>query len=273
MENLAQLQEQMAKLTAQVETMQAEITQLQKSNPLWGKKYVACGDSFTQGDFNDWEDENGLKKRESPVIWDFDWQMFKTYPWWIAKRNNMTVINDGLCGSIIPLSREYQEGVEGKGINDRNPFSLERYKNIPEDTDYCTIWFGINDSAKTYLGSIDDTDNKTFYGAWNVVLEWILENRPKMKLGIIVTGSGLPEWREATRQVARKWGVPYLDIMGDPQVPTTHCGKENHLGLCERAKELRGNQSAWWVSPNNGHPSMWAHEYCSYFIEAFLRRL
>ena len=232
MATLEQLQEQMEQLSAKMEGMQEQIEQLQKSNPLWGKKYIACGDSFTQGDFNDWEDENGLKKRESPVIWDFEWQMFKTYPWWIGKRNNMTVINEALCGSIVPLSKAYQEGVVGKDINDRNPFSLERYKRIPEDADYCTIWFGINDSPMTYLGTIEDTDNKTFYGAWNVVLEWILETRPKMKLGIIVPGSGYPEYREATRQVARRWGVPYLDIMGDPQVPTTHCGKEYQLGLC-----------------------------------------
>lgn len=271
MDTLQQLQEEIKKLSAQVGEMQAEITALQKSNPLWGKKYVACGDSFTQGDFNHWQDENGLMKRESPVIWDFEWQMFKTYPWWIGKRNNMTVVNEALCGSIIPLSKDYLAGQEGKEITDRNPFSLERYKKIPEDADYCTIWFGINDSGKSILGSIEDTTNETYYGAWNVVLEWILENRPKMKLGIIVTGSGLPEWREATRQVARRWGVPYLDIMGDPQVPVTHCGKEPAIGLCQRAKELR--EPLFRVSEKNGHPSLWLHEYQSYFIEAFLRRL
>lgn len=271
---MKQLQEKMAALSARLDAMQEDIEKLQKSNPLWGKKYVACGDSFTQGDFNDWQDENGLMKRESPVLWDFDLQMFKTYPWQIAKRNNMTIINEALCGSTVALSKEYLNGE--KTINNRNPFSLERYKKIPEDTDYCTIWFGINDSTATYLGTIEDKDNTTFYGAWNVVLEWLLENRPKMKLGIIVTASGLPEWREATRQVARRWGIPYLDMMGDPQVPTTHCGKEPQLGLCERAKELRGLKgmdTIWRVSANNGHPSLWAHEYQSYFIEDFLRRL
>jgi len=29
------------------------IAELQKSNILWGKKWVACGDSFTEGDFTD----------------------------------------------------------------------------------------------------------------------------------------------------------------------------------------------------------------------------
>ena len=271
MDTVQQLQEQVKELASRVNEMQTQIVKLQQSNPLWGKKYVACGDSYTQGDFNHWQDENGLMKRESPVLWDSELQMFRTYPWWIAKRNNMTVINEGLCGSIVALSKDYLAGVEGKEINDRNPFSLERYKKIPEDTDYCTIWFGINDSGKTILGSIEDTTNETYYGAWNVVLEWILENRPKMKLGIIVTGSGLPEWREATRRVARRWGVPYLDMMGDPQVPVTHCGKEPELGLCQRAKELR--EPHFRVSEKNGHPSLWLHEYQSYFIEAFLRRL
>ena len=268
MEDLLQLCRQMEQMQAQIQSLQSQITQLQASNPLWGKKYVACGDSFTQGDFNHWQDEEGRIKRESPVIFDSEWDMFKTYPWWIGKRNNMTVINEALCGSTIPLTKEYLAGT--KPIEYRQPFSYERYKRIPEDADYCTIWFGINDSATTDLGSIDDTTNETFYGGWNVVLEWLLENRPKMKIGIIVTNCGKPEFREATRQCARKWGIPYLDMMGDPQVPVIF-GKEPALGLCPRAQELRN--PIYKVAEANGHPGLWAHEYQSYFIEAFLRRL
>ena len=37
-----------------------------EANYLNGKKYVALGDSFTEGDFNTFVDENGLEKRESP---------------------------------------------------------------------------------------------------------------------------------------------------------------------------------------------------------------
>ncbi len=139
-------------------------------NVLYGKKYVSCGDSFTQGDFSGWTDENGLSGKNSPVIYDADWKVYKTYPWWIAKRNNMTLVNEALCGSIMPLSKQYiayRDTGEGDAVAEgyRNPFSYKRYAAIPEDADYITFWFGINDASNTNLGTIDDTTNETFYGA------------------------------------------------------------------------------------------------------------
>ena len=261
----------MEELLKELKELKKQISDLQASNPLWGKKYVACGDSFTEGDFKGWIDENGLSKKESPVIYDKEWGMYKTYPWQIGKRNHMTVINEAKCGSILALDKGYLAGEDGKGIDFRKPFSYERYKNIPEDTDYCTIWFGINDSAHTNLGTIDDTTNETFYGAWNVVLEWLITNRPYMKIGIIITDADArPAWRQATRQCARKWGIPYLDMMGDDKVPVI-LGREQELGLCLKAEELRNR--SFWVSEVNRHPNIQAHVYQSYFIEEFMRRL
>ena len=54
--------------------LEAEVEALQAGNVLWGKKYFATGDSFTQGDFTGWVDENGLSGRNSPVIYDSDWK-------------------------------------------------------------------------------------------------------------------------------------------------------------------------------------------------------
>ena len=261
----------MEQLKKEIEELKLQIAALQASNPLWGKKYVACGDSFTEGDFTGWTDENGLSKEDSPVIYDKEWGMYKTYPWQIGKRNNMIVINEGKCGSTLPLCKEYLAGEEGTTIESRKPFAYKRYMNIPEDTDYCTIWFGINDSLHTNLGTIDDTTNATFYGAWNVVLEWMIVNRPYMKIGIIITdGRADPKWREATRECARKWGIPYLDMVGDDKVPVI-LRREPELGLCERADDLRCR--SFWVTEQNHHPNIKAHEYQSYFIENFLRSL
>ena len=94
-------------------------------------------------------------------------------------------INDASSGSIMALDKTYIEDPENVSIRTRNPFSLERYLTIPEDVDYITLWFGINDAGHTNLGTIDDTTNETFYGAWNVVLEWILTNRPWAHVGMI----------------------------------------------------------------------------------------
>ena len=239
-------------------------------NILWGKKYFATGDSFTEGDFSGWTDDEGRAGRNSPVIYDFDWKMYKTYPWWIARRNNMTLINDGKCGSIMPLSKQYVNGDEGIAENYRNPFSLNRYLNIPSDVDYITLWFGINDSSNTNLGTINDTTNETYYGAWNVVMEYLITNYPYAKIGIIITDGAAATYRQATRDIALKWGIPYLDMMGDDQVPVIF-GRETELGLCSKANTLRRN--AFLVGPSNGHPNLEAHKYQSTFVEDFLRRL
>lgn len=245
-------------------------------NVLYGKKYVSCGDSFTQGDFSGWTDENGLSGKNSPVIFDSEWNVYKTYPWWIAKRNNMTLVNEALCGSIMPLSKQYiayrddPDNNAQTAENYRNPFSYKRYLAIPEDADYITFWFGINDASNTNLGTIDDTTNETFYGAWNVVLEWLITNRPYAKLGIIVTTGSRDTYRAAVRQIAVKWGIPYLDMMGDDQTPVIF-SRESSLGLCSKANNLR--RSSFVVTSSNGHPNLEAHKYMSTFIENFLRRL
>ena len=67
---------------------------------------------------------------------------------------------------------------------------MNRYKAIPKDADYITLWFGINDSGHTNLGELADTTNLTFYGAWNVVLEYLIKNYPFAKIGIIITDRG-----------------------------------------------------------------------------------
>ena len=253
-------------------TEQNKVLKVVSPGILYGKKYVVCGDSFTAGDFTGYVDENGLSGKNSPVLYDSDWKMYKTYPWWIAKRNSMTLVNDSECGTTMALDKTYVADPENVDINTRNPFSNERYKRIPSDADYITVWFGLNDANNTNLGTIDDTDNTTFYGAWNVVLEYLLVNHPYAKVGIVVTdGITNHQYQDAVREVAKKWGFPYLDLVADPQIPAMISGRDAEMGLCARAKELR--DAAFRVSSNNFHPSIKAHEYRSTIIENWLRTL
>lgn len=252
--------EQLDTLEADLASMNKMVESLKASNPLWGKKWVACGDSFTEGDFNgasdsDYKDVDGNKK---------------VYPYFIGKRNNMTVINEARCGTIMALDKSYVADPTKVSITTRNPFSLNRYKAIPKDADYITLWFGINDSGHTNLGELADTTNLTFYGAWNVVLEYLIKNYPFAKIGIIITDRGGEKYRQATREVAAKWGIPYLDMMGDDKVPVMMY-RENSLALCKTAGDLRNK--AFTVSDTNSHPNWRAHEYQSTFIENFMRSL
>lgn len=239
-------------LTESYNDFDERISTLETSNVtdvLSGKKYVSCGDSFTQGDFTGGTEQD---------VYDNELKCYKTYPYWIAKRNNMTLVNEALCGSCLTH-------IEGK----TNALSDTRYTLIPDDADYITIRIGLNDSsAKVSIGTIDDTENTTFYGAWNVVLDYLTLNRPNAKIGIIVESAYLPtEYRNACINVAQKWGIPYLDLYNDDKVPCI-------MGRSGVSNTISNRRYAQYrVSESNGHPNMLAHKTMSTFIENFLRSL
>ena len=241
-----------------------------QDNILFGKKYVACGDSLTAGDFTGYTDENGktgvLSDAFSP-----EYGSYKTYPYWIASRNGMTLVNSGINGSVMAISKEYIDGTQS-AIDYRSPFSLQRYKDIPADADYITLWFGVNDKDHTYLGTISDTTNETFYGAWNVVLPYLMENHPKAKIGVVIT-FGIPDspYTQAVREVAEKWGVPYFDFPRGKQSPIIIRNKDTDYAVDQSIVDWKFNYYS--VAETNHHPNLIAHEYESTCLEAWLRSL
>ena len=249
-----------------IEALKAEIEALRKSNVLWGKSLVICGDSFSEGDFTHWGEKEGENDRS--VIYDEEMKMYKTYPWWIAKRNNMKLTNLAKCGGTIAITKAHLEDPENVPKNTRNPFSLDTYKNLGDDVDYILIMYGLNDGNRSNLGSIDDETNETFYGAFNVVYKYLIEKYPTAKIGAIVSnGSMKKEFADAVREVSVKWGIPYLDLQRDASISAT-LGKE---GMCEEAIKIRNAQ--FKVNEKNGHPNVLAHEFMSTYVEDFLRRI
>lgn len=257
-------------------TMKSEIESIikEKSNGgiLDGKKWCACGDSFTA-----WTTET-YRSADYPNITNKDGN-YKTYPFWIGSRNNMTVLNYAQSGETITTPT---------GTYSNIAFTNNIYKTIPLDVDYITLWFGINDASHIRgdsqegesvdgtitLGTIDDTSVNTFYGAWNTVCEYLLTNYPYAHIGIIITnGTQNPDIVNAEIAIAQKWGIAYLDLNGDYKVPLMNRvdGKAN---VCEKAKQLR--KSAFQVPETETgawHPNVKAHEYESTFIENFLRSI
>ena len=219
-----------------------EIDKLKNNNynVLYGKKAVFCGDSVTYGHSAEIDDE-GVRK---------------TYQYYIGKRNNMNIITNAISGSTIT------------NIDGKNPFSLDRYKNLGDNLDYILLWFGINDSSYATLGTIKDTNNTTFYGAWNIVLEYLITNYPTTKIGIVVTYNGGTNFREAVRLIAKKWAIPSLDWMGDVNVPMIS-GRENGFGLSDVAKNIRRNT----FLADGVHPNDIGYQYISTVVENFLRSL
>lgn len=229
------------------------VAMIEASNPLWGKHYHACGDSLTAGSYvTDFDNATG-----EPLTANF----------LVAKYNNMKFTKDAIGGSDMT-------NVSGAS----KPFSVDRYLTIPEDTDYLTLQFGLNEvdiaSKQSTLGTSADSTNTTMWGAYNTVFQWILTNRPNAKVGVIISDAWMTQtYANALIEICKFWGVPWLDLGGDPQVSLNIGGRRVGSGITlgETAKSLRNNQ--FMVSSSNSHPNAAANRWRYTALQEFLRRL
>lgn len=225
-------------------------------NILYGKKWVACGDSFTANGYNasDGFDESVYIYQDGRFA-----GRYKVYPNIIGLRNNMSIVNKASGGQTMGQSS--------------NSF-MNVYQTIDADADYITIMLGINDKLQGIpVGAAEDSTNATFCGCYNIAMEHILENHPFAHIGIMVSHGTNAEIMAATRQIAERWGVPYLDY-GSPQVPLMN--RYTGRNVCAKAQEIREKNFCVvsdGVNPTNSHPNTAAHEFESTFIEAWLRTL
>ena len=240
-------------------------------NVLDGKKWAVCGDSFSNGDFsnaleNDYIFEDGPYKGEN-----------KVYGYLIGERNQMKIQHLAVGGQTMATPADHSF---------ENAFSNDIYKQIDQDVDYITLYFGINDSHHRpgsncsdgedesgiiTLGSIDDTENHTFFGAWNHVMSYLIQNYPFAHIGILVSnGCETDDYRLAEIAIAKKWGIPYLDLNGDANTPAMI--RSTNPEILEEVRLARTKAFAVHYGVNT-HPNAKAHLYESYAIEEFLRRL
>ena len=224
---------------------------------LYGKKLCVCGDSLTYGAYADTDENNNRK----------------TYAYYTAKRNNMTLTVNAVSGSTLT---SFKEGETGGGAAFTYGGNYARYKRLGNDLDYITIWFGLNDN--TYLsktngiGTIDSTDVTTFYGAWNTVLQYLIDKYPTAKIGIIVTYGASQEIRDATRNICKKYGIPPLDFMGDEKIPlVSGYGRDN--GTVVDSTVLAKRKNSFIYSGDSIHMIDAGYQYFSTIFENYLNSL
>ena len=222
-------------------------------------KGIAAGAVY-EGDFWDYVDKSGNIDSKSPEIYDREWGCYMTYPYWIARRNGMKLVNIAKCGATLALPAQKKNEC----------FVTDKMETIPEDVDYILFKFGINDSWQVPVGSIDDTEADTFYGAWNIVLEWVRKNRPYAKVGVIASNDcKTEEYSLATAAVCLKYGIPCLDEEHDDNVPYFYSQK---FKSCP--EDVRHDRdSIYRVSSQNSHPNIAAHRFESLIVESFIRSL
>ena len=170
------------------------------SKSLNGVVWYVVGDSFSAGDFEGLDPEPTIKEGKyagKPPV----------YSYLIGNRTGCDVRNISAGGTTICYYDTYGFTKPENGIMYRTDFS---------DADIITIYYGINDSHNYIpIGDIDDMVPTTFYGAFNVALDYLTKNYPKAKIGIIVSnGCTTADYPEATEQIAIKWKLPYLDLDG-----------------------------------------------------------
>lgn len=245
--------------------------QAQSSNILYRKKWAVCGDSFTNG-------------ATSNMLPDGKYQGHrKVYPYLIGNRNNMDIVKFFEGGRTLAFPAD--PGTFTNSLT--NPNADWYYQNIPTDVDYITIYLGINDehhapgssggdgednTGEIPIGTINDSTTATYLGAWNVVLTWLISNRPNAHIGIIVTNGNQnkDEYRQGQIAIAEKYGIPYIDLNGDARTPAMIRTSNPNIPSVIKTALIQ----KWAVNPStNTHPNDAAHEFESMFIENFLRSI
>lgn len=243
---------------------------------LSGKKWAAFGDSFTFG-------------ATQSVLPDGIYAgKRKTYPFFIGNRTGIEILE-----SFFASGRTLANPADGTFTNSAtNPNSPGYYQNLPEDVDYITIYLGINDShhapgsgggdgedntGEIPIGAISDNTTATYYGAWNVLLSWLIENRPFAHIGIIISnGCDSADYRTAQIAIARKYGIPFIDLNGDDRTPFMIRSQNNNIPSAIRSMRTR-KQAVDYDGTQTGsvnlHPNDDAHLFESFFIENFLRTI
>ena len=248
---------ELVKSSSSAESSSSELPVVSSSSKsLEGVVWYVVGDSFSSGDFEGLDPKPTIKEGKyagkSPV-----------YSYLIGNRTGCDVRNIAAGGTTICYYDTYGFTKPENGIMYRTDFS---------DADIITIYYGINDSHNYIpIGDIDDMDPTTFYGAFNVALDYLTKNYPKAKIGIIVSnGCTTADYPEATEQIAIKWKIPYLDLDGGVNGITMLRSSSRNPTPDEEKKEILKRQ---WVHEHNWHPNEYAHELESHFIEEWLLTL
>ena len=176
------------------------------TNHCAGKKVTCVGDSITAG--------SGTTKTYWSILYD------------TLELESMTGM--GVAGSCVSATSDYKTG---------NSPLINRYKSIP-DSDIITIYMGTNDYGhETPMGTIDDTEDVSFYGALNVIIPGIQKAHPDALLAWITPthrygfgtskilgtaftydylpngrGYSLNDYVDAIKEVCEKYDVPVIDL-------------------------------------------------------------
>lgn len=205
-----------------------------KMQPYAGKSFAFIGDSVTYGD--------GL-------------QNF-TNQYWMHLENNMgfgAVHNCGICGSCV--STQGTRGFE------KSPLAL-RVNAIPR-ADIFVIFMGTNDfGCDVPIGTMDDTQDVSFTGAWNFVLNTLKSRHPDTKILLMTP---LPRYSKSINALELKLDA-YVDAIKEigaaHQLPV--------IDLYTIMADVFTEENCDHLMPDKLHPNEAGHELLAKRIQAWL---
>ncbi len=224
------------------------------NNKLVNKKINCMGDSITRG-------INGASSSGDVVEFP--------YPQIIANENSCISNNYGRGGSTI--------GGDGISVNETTqsimgylPMS-ERLNTMDITSDINIIMGGTNDclsDRQVPLGKMGDTTNLTFYGALDIIANYLLSNF-STKINVFITpikarnqdtanlfNLKLEDYANAIVKVAAKYGIPCLDLYNQ-------CGGYPVTNTIWRQNNL----------PDGIHPTQQYYYYIAHQIANFINNL
>ena len=240
-----------------------------RQDVLYGKTYVAFGDSYTTLNYPDYVDDLGRRGEQSDG-YSQTYAQYRTYPVLIAERHGMILHNDARSGRMFNWN----------GSN-TNSFiynlSSSSVMGHVRTADYITLMFGNNESILS-AGVSSDTDPSTVWGSFNSAMSTILSVNPGVKIGFITTpglldvqdSAGRAALKDEYVKMSRRWGIPYLDWT-DPLVPMASYGRIDGDEVDEYAKTQR--RAAYYDSQSIYHPTIPGHRHFSTVIENFIKTL
>jgi hypothetical protein len=103
-----------------------------------------------------------------------------------------------------------------------------------------------------------------------------MENIPLAKMGVIMPDAWMTQsYYEALKGICEWWGIPLLDLGGDPNISLMNGGRRQGSGLVLNPVAAQIRNEAFYndYSQGDAHPNLEGHKWRSTVIEHWIRGL
>lgn len=239
----------------------------------YGVSGSTLGDCFAIGTSgNGFSKKNG---RYTQMAEDIDYLiiMFGTndadYGMWMEAELYVRALNGGVY-KMFPAKGHY--------IGDERVMTQDEYDHViaySGEIDGQT-YTGMDYWRRKYIGNIDDTTNKTWCGAWNVILDYIFQKYKDIKILIWLNPTNYV-FDESTKAIAEKWGVPYLDMhnIAYPTIWARNEQEQTYIGGVKLNSFQKGrNLTKMDIYTADGlHPNLAGYKYLYPIIDNKLKSI